>query len=125
MPEAEAEISIVMPVAARLAALGRAGTKIRGVQFFTGSDTIVVRESVRMHEDDDSSPGTIELPGSLSTARRSCSARRRRRKFDSGTGHPSPAFGREKATRRVIFGAISAPRFVSYTRLQTRRPFQP
>ncbi len=68
--EAEAEISITIPVAARLAALADAPErKADEAQFFTGCDTIVVRESARMHEDDSSSPGAIELPGSLSTAR--------------------------------------------------------
>lgn len=66
--EAQAEIGITVPVAVRLEVLTDAQRKTEESEFFKGFDTIVIRESARMHADDDSSGRAIELPGSLSTA---------------------------------------------------------
>ena len=67
--EATADLSATIPVSARLQALDAAPErKHEEEEFLRGYDTVVVRETVRMHRHDLNAAGAIDLPLSLATA---------------------------------------------------------
>jgi hypothetical protein len=67
--EATADLSATIPISARLQRLADSPERQREEEkFFDGYQTLVVRETVRMHRDDLNGDGGIELPLSLTTA---------------------------------------------------------